>query len=299
MFFNSDSTSEIVLRDLKDISVHCEAEYSVQLDFVGYADFRFLAAGSGSSAKTLSNGTMQIVVQKHTTYVHLGRGSQTRNKTIAAYIFVPTDKLFVSTRVPTISASNTTDLVIPCPIAEPNATVLLVKEEKGDILSPVSSAVYDRQRGFILETNSSKGSQQDGTYFCIAKLEDNIRTVEFSVVNALVNCDKKCGENAKCEMVNEQMVCECKSTYQQTLVSEKCLKTCKGNPDCPNNMGCFPQDSDSFLLDILAETRRSISEENVVKNGACKNPCLFTITTCDPNEKCRVVDNKATCVLDS
>ncbi|CAL8139884.1 unnamed protein product [Orchesella dallaii] len=261
------------------------------------------------------NGTMKVVVQKHTTYVHLvslrevytgmytcrGRGSQTKDKTIAAYIFVPSDKLFVSTRVPTISASNTSDLLIPCPIAEPNATVLLVKEEKGDILSPVSNAVYERQRGFLLERNSteeSQPSQLEGTYFCIAKLEDNIRTIEFTVVEGPVDCDRKCGENAKCELVNEQMVCECKSTYQQTLVSEKCLKTCKGNTDCPNNLACVPQESDSFLLDILSETRRSSGEENVVKNGACKNPCLFTITTCDENEKCRVVDNQATCVVD-
>jgi len=76
-------------------------------------DFRFLAAGSGSSSKTLFNGTMKIVLQKHTTYVHLvslrevytglytcrGRGSQTRDKTIAAYIFVPSKLFYILTYI--------------------------------------------------------------------------------------------------------------------------------------------------------------------------------------------------------
>lgn len=36
IFFGNESDSEIVLRELKDVSVHCEAEFPVQLDFKSY-----------------------------------------------------------------------------------------------------------------------------------------------------------------------------------------------------------------------------------------------------------------------
>lgn len=228
------------------------------------------------------------------------------------------ENIFVSAKTAMISADHS-PLVIPCPIADPDATVALVKLHEEENVKSVSNASYNPRVGFTLEKTSDKDSNDtnvDGTYYCIAKTKQNHRALEFTVVKGPVACTRRCLENSRCQLVNEQQVCECKPTYTETFVSEKCLKQCKTDKDCPSNMACMPQESGSFLLEILSsvEGRGSSSssssgseedeeeeQEHHEKKGECKNPCIFRTTSCslgasrNIDEVCKVEEHKAVC----
>lgn len=174
------------------------------------------------------------------------------------------------------------------------------------------TAQYNPRIGFNLLLNSEHSSEPEETYYCIAKTKKVHRAVEFTVVNGLVTCSQRCSENSKCQLVNDQEVCECKPTYTEAFVSGKCLIECSRDADCPTNLACLPQDSGSFLLDILSsvEGRTAAAgdeekEENEqgMNRGECKNPCIYRTTTCSleasqaVNEECQVVEHKAVCQI--
>ncbi len=226
------------------------------------------------------------------------------------YLSFTAEKIFVSAKTAMISADHD-PLVIPCPVADPDATVSLVKLHEQENVKSVSNASYNPRVGFTLEKTSngtSNDTNVDGTYYCIAKTKQNHHALEFIVEKGPVACTKRCLENSRCQLVNEQQVCECKPTYTETFVSEKCLKECKTDKDCPSNMACMPQESGSFLLEILSSVEgRSGSkedkkeEEHLEKKGECKNPCIYRTTSCslgasrNIDEVCKVEEHKAIC----
>lgn len=206
-------------------------------------------------------------------------------------IFFSADKFFVSFKSGPISTLGLKAVAIPCPVSNPKASVTLVQWIDDTTVKPVPEAKYNSRSGFSVD-----GANLSGTFFCVAEFNGSTpQAVEFQVTNESLTCTQRCPANSACQVVNDQQVCECKPNFRQTFVSNKCILECKTDKDCPFNMACLPQESGSFLVDILTsiESRQEdTDDEQEIKRGECKNPCIYK-TSCSGT--CQIVDHKPNC----
>ena len=94
---------------------------------------------------------------------------------------------------------------------------------------------------------------------------------------------ESCGLNALCHPVLHHARCSCPQCHSgdpriSCIPDPKCQATtpvplelkCKTNAQCPSSLSCH--------------------------RGECRDPCLMSSPTCEPNKKCRVRNHRAECV---